>query len=198
MNLGLNHQQRINAWLNYAPAENIQRVRNDTSDLGKKMWSTALATVDAVTPTLQKFQEVFVSETDDVEVAMYVMYDPNTNQTICSTIKMDEGKLSPCAKETDALIVREWIASFLVDFPNAVFSTNEAVPLYLRVKTKNQQDFQTQNYHVTCNRILELEQQGYSQFFIFVPAKPKDANAHSNSHSNSTCRTTSSNHPDQQ
>ena len=135
-----------------------------TAKTSNKNWVLAERTVEAVTPSLMKVLEGYVSEAGDIEIFLYVALDPSTNRVLASIVeaKQNADGFQPCLTAYDQE-AKELIAAFLCDFPDALFSVEGGLPLILFVveaKTKR---------YVTLNNMLEAAQNKHLKMCIAIP-----------------------------
>jgi len=159
-----------------------------TNDAKKHQhYKLALTTVDAVTPSLMKTEEGYLSETGDVQVFLYVALDDASKHVLtsiivphCETASKKEGTPERDSERKGTnqdnknqqynprLTVyneaaRSLIAAFLCDFPNALFSVDGGLPLVLFLQE------QKLKRYVTLENMIEASKLGIKKIVIAVP-----------------------------
>ena len=105
-------------------------------ELGKANSNFNLAdkTVEAVTPSLMKVGEGYLSESGDIQVFLYIALEEKSKQVLASVIQ-DSG--SDDTKEIKPRFTvhnqqaKELVAAFLCMFPDALFSIDGGLPLVM-------------------------------------------------------------------
>jgi hypothetical protein len=153
-----NLQSNTERWLTLKPEDLI------TSAKDNKHFRLALTTVDAVTPSLMKMAEGYLSESGDIEVFLYVALDESSKRVLASIVlpTEDEKGFQPRSTCYDEQ-ARDLIASFLCDFPNSLFSVEGGLPLVLFMQEQRLKRF------VTLNNMIEAGQLGTKRVVVAVP-----------------------------
>ena len=79
-------------WLSLTPEKLIDAAQKNQN------FNLAERTVEAVSPSLMKVSEGYLSELDHIEVFLYLAYDADSKQTLASIVTLsesDDGKFKP-------------------------------------------------------------------------------------------------------
>lgn len=133
----------------------------------KQYWSLAERTVEAVTPVLQKMKEGFLSEVEDIQVFVHVLYEDTSGEVLASIVMQDDNGERHPREVLHNQEAKELVAAFLCDFPDALFSIDGGLPLVLFIKQAHLKRY------VTLNNMIEAAQNKWTQFAIAVPGGKK-------------------------
>lgn len=158
----MNLQSNTERWISNT-IDSLVSSANKSSD-----WSTALATVDAISNVLAKFGEVYISEAGDVEVFLFVT-NPEKGKIFAAIVKKDAttGEFVPI-RQTDAAGARELAASFICDFPNAVMTLDGGQPLWLFIKEADEKLW------LTLDNMAKSVRAGHTKFAVAVPKQQEE------------------------
>lgn len=151
-------------WLTLSPDELIKRAQEN-----KYQYRAALDTVDMATPTLNRFGEYFLSEEKDYKVYLYFLYNKEENKLCTSIIKLDEkGHSTVLHQLFDKEQCRLLTAAFCHDFPFAVFSNEEKLPLRVFITEKNGHVWRR---NVCQNTTVECYTHKWTDLKVAVPTR---------------------------
>lgn len=161
----MNLQSNAERWLSLAPPKLIEAVKP------LKHFKLATTTVEAVSPSLSKMGEGYLSETGDIEVFLFVSLDDQSKRVLASIVRpsvaaeakaSDDKGFAPIHTTYDEE-AKELIAAFLCDFPNALFSVEGGLPLVMflpEVKLKR---------YITLNNMIDAAAQNCRKMCVAVP-----------------------------
>ena len=155
MNL-LSNRER---WLSKTPSELVDGRRQ------YQYFPLALKTVDAVTPSLSKVGEGYLSEMGDIEVFLYVVLDNQNKRVLVSIVKPSESEekgFTPLHTVYDEA-AKDLVAAFLCDFPDALFSIEGGKPLVMFLQELKLKRF------ITLNNMIEAAQNKCKKICVAVP-----------------------------
>ena len=162
--MALHLQSHSERWLSTLPAELIASCKTHRN------WKLACTVVEAATPVIQKMKEVYVSEVGNIDLFLYVTMDMSQNAVLASIIRCekDHNNMTPL-HSVENEEVKDLVAAFVCNFPDATFSIDGGIPLQLFIKKPNLIRY------VTLNNFLDAAANKWTEFAIAVPKfKDKD------------------------
>jgi len=164
----LNHADR---WLQNSAEDLISKNKGKHQN-----WLSALTTVDAATPSLSKVGEGYLSEDGDIRVFLFLMLDEKSKDVLCSIVTpgstQDPSDPSDPSQEFQVRLqvsgdtARDLAASFMCDFPNALFSVDAGLPLVMFFENKEKR-------FVTLHNVIEAMENKQSKLVIAIPKVSK-------------------------
>lgn len=162
-------------------------------------YNLAERTVEAVTPSLMKMGEGYLSEDGDIQVFLYIALEEKSGQVLASVVQNSDSNANSEEKIQPRLTVqnqqaKQLVAAFLCTFPNALFSIDGGIPLVMFMEIPGSSaSLRSQNdvnlnlrgsglipgekvkRFVTLNNMIEATQYGCHKICIAIPkAKDKD------------------------
>lgn len=168
------HQKHIqHKWKTGTNVESLYKEKTTNA----KDYNFASRAIEALTPTLMKFKQVYVADTGDVPYFVHLVLHPNFGLRCClvlpaagddATVESgNESKQSIVEKfvlENDDEGIRSFVAAFLVDHKDAVCTTENKKPICLMNKN------QTIKKAFTFNNLQDFARHGAHDLTIGVPA----------------------------
>jgi len=151
-------------------------VTSSLTDLAEKNkshpdFSTALAMYDAIQNVAQRFGELYISDKGDIDVFLYIIAAPGDKKKtklIASIVEPTAGEMK-IARQTDAAGTRVICASFLCDYPDAVFTIDGGSPVCLLVEKTKEKSV------LSLNVMKAAAAAGHRNFAIAVAGSAEDA-----------------------
>lgn len=162
-------------------------------------YNLAERTVEAVTPSLMKMGEGYLSEDGDIQVFLYIALEEKSGQVLASVVQNSDSNAAVQSTDTiEAKIqprltvqnqqAKQLVAAFLCTFPNALFSIDGGIPLVMFMEIPGGASLANINLRgsglipgekvkrfVTLNNMIEATQYGCHKICIAIPkAKDKD------------------------
>jgi hypothetical protein len=170
----MNLSSNVERWLNHTAEELIAAAKTAKD---KNHFNLAERTVEAVTPTLMKMHEGYLSDVGDIQVMLYVMLDTDSHKVAASVVRQTaDGDLEPRFSVCDEQ-AHDLIAAYLCDFPDALFSVEGGIPLVLIIDVPANSRVpgflpgERLKRHVTLNNMIDAVQNKWtSKLIIAVPA----------------------------
>jgi len=131
----------------------------------KPLFNMACLACQSAQPVLECEKVIYVSETEYIQICLMIELN-NEGKMKTSILKMDRDHhtlIERCTTD-DPVDAKNLIASFLIDFPDAVLSTSKQIPVFIIIpEHRNKQLF------FTLNNIENSTKMGARKFIVAIP-----------------------------